>query len=27
MFAGEGDEIAVSLMPADGTFPSGTSGL
>jgi pyruvate-ferredoxin/flavodoxin oxidoreductase len=27
MFAGEGDEIAVSLMPADGTFPSGTSAF
>ena len=25
MFAGRGDEIPVSLMPADGTFPSGTS--
>ena len=25
MFAGEGDAIPVSLMPADGTFPSGTS--
>jgi len=27
MFAGEGDEIPVSLMPADGTFPSGTSAF
>jgi pyruvate-ferredoxin/flavodoxin oxidoreductase len=25
MFAGEGDQIPVSLIPADGTFPSGTS--
>jgi pyruvate-ferredoxin/flavodoxin oxidoreductase len=25
MFAGEGDRIPVSLMPVDGTFPSGTS--
>lgn len=25
MFAGKGDAIPVSLMPADGTFPSGTS--
>jgi len=25
MFAGLGDEIPVSLIPADGTFPSGTS--
>ncbi|WP_051116011.1 pyruvate:ferredoxin (flavodoxin) oxidoreductase [Methyloferula stellata] len=25
MFAGLGNEIPVSLMPADGTFPSGTS--
>ena len=27
MLAGRGDDIPVSLMPADGTFPSGTSGL
>jgi pyruvate-ferredoxin/flavodoxin oxidoreductase len=25
MFAGQGDQIPVSLIPADGTFPSGTS--
>jgi len=25
MFAGDGDAIPVSLIPADGTFPSGTS--
>ena len=25
MFAGRGDDIPVSLIPADGTFPSGTS--
>lgn len=25
MFAGKGDEIPVSLIPADGTFPSGTA--
>jgi pyruvate-ferredoxin/flavodoxin oxidoreductase len=25
IFAGEGDELPVSLIPADGTFPSGTS--
>ncbi len=25
MFAGMGDELPVSLIPADGTFPSGTS--
>jgi len=25
MFAGQGDEIPVSLMPVDGTFPSGTA--
>jgi len=25
IFASEGDQIPVSLMPADGTFPSGTS--
>jgi pyruvate-ferredoxin/flavodoxin oxidoreductase len=25
MFEGRGDEIPVSLMPADGTFPSGTA--
>ena len=27
MLAGLGDEIPVSLMPADGTFPSGTSAF
>ena len=27
MFAGEGDQIPVSLIPADGTFPSGTSAF
>ena len=27
MLVGRGDEIAVSLMPADGTFPSGTSAF
>jgi len=27
MFAGRGDDIAVSLIPADGTFPSGTSAF
>jgi pyruvate-ferredoxin/flavodoxin oxidoreductase len=27
IFAGEGDQIPVSLVPADGTFPSGTSAL
>ncbi len=27
MFAGIGDEIPVSLIPADGTFPSGTTAL
>ena len=25
MFAGMGDQIPVSLIPADGTFPSGTA--
>jgi len=27
LFAGLGDEIPVSLIPADGTYPSGTSAL
>ena len=27
IFAGAGDEIPVSLIPADGTFPSGTSAF
>ena len=27
LFAGAGDEIPVSLIPADGTFPSGTSAF
>jgi pyruvate-ferredoxin/flavodoxin oxidoreductase len=27
IFAGEGDQIPVSLIPADGTFPSGTAAF
>ncbi len=27
IFAGMGDELPVSLIPADGTFPSGTSAF